>query len=39
MEGSAKCKTKDKKRNVTKRVEESNKWQEEVLANTRNAKG
>jgi hypothetical protein len=39
MEGNAKCKTKNRKRNVTKIVEEANKRQEEVFANTRSAKG
>jgi hypothetical protein len=39
MEGNAKCKMKDRKRNVTKRVEEAKKWQKEVFANTRSTKG
>jgi hypothetical protein len=39
MEGNTKYKTKDRKRNMTKRVEEGNKWQAEVFANTRSAKG
>lgn len=39
MEGNTKRKTKDRKRSVTKRVEEANKWQADVFGNTRSAKG
>jgi hypothetical protein len=39
VEGNTKRKKKDRKRNVTKRVEEANKWQAEVFADARSAKG